>query len=107
MGGLSEGLTQLLISAAALLGIGFALLQWLLVSRVKISGYSDMDESQENNLIEGGEEEGIDDFEVVAKCAEIQKAISVGELFNFLLFLSFSSKINFDNHLIRISILNF
>ncbi|XP_022156348.1 pyrophosphate-energized vacuolar membrane proton pump 1-like [Momordica charantia] len=78
MGGLSEGLTQLLIPAAALLGIGFALLQWLLVSRVKISDYSDMDESQENNLIEGGGEEGIDDFEVVLKCAEIQKAISVG-----------------------------
>lgn len=78
MGGLSEGLTQLLIPAAALLGIGFALLQWLLVSRVKVSGNSD-DESQENNLIEGGQEEGIDDVEVVAKCAEIQKAISVGE----------------------------
>lgn len=100
MGGLSEGLTQLLIPAAALLGIGFALLQWLLVSRVKISDYSDMDESQENNLIEGGGEEGIDDFEVVLKCAEIQKAISVGELFfssveNLLLFLFFSSKIHF------------
>nr|WRQ20302.1 pyrophosphate-energized vacuolar membrane proton pump 1 [Citrullus colocynthis] len=77
MGGLSEGLTQLLIPAAALLGIGFALLQWLLVSRVKVSSYPD-DESQENNLIEGGQEEGIDDVEVVAKCAEIQKAISVG-----------------------------
>lgn len=89
MGGLSEGLTQLLIPAAALLGIGFALLQWLLVSRVKVSGYAD-DESQENNLIEGGQEEGIDDAEVVVKCAEIQKAISVGEtLFgveNFLFF---------------------
>uniref|UniRef100_A0A9I9CIN3 H(+)-exporting diphosphatase n=1 Tax=Cucumis melo TaxID=3656 RepID=A0A9I9CIN3_CUCME len=77
MGGLSEGLTQLLIPAAALLGIGFALLQWLLVSRVKVYSYPD-DESQENNLIEGGQEEGIDDVEVVAKCAEIQKAISVG-----------------------------
>lgn len=89
MGGLSEGLTQLLIPAAALLGIGFALLQWLLVSRVKVSSYPD-DESQENNLIEGGQEEGIDDVEVLAKCAEIQKAISVGEplfgLENFLLF---------------------
>ncbi|KAG6586225.1 Pyrophosphate-energized vacuolar membrane proton pump 1, partial [Cucurbita argyrosperma subsp. sororia] len=77
MGGLSEGLIQVLIPAAALLGIGFAFLQWVLVSRVKVSGYAD-DESQENNLIESGHEEGFEDFEVVAKCAEIQKAISVG-----------------------------
>lgn len=75
---LSEGLIQVLIPAAALLGIGFAFLQWVLVSRVKVSGYAD-DESQENNLIESGHEEGFEDFEVVAKCAEIQKAISVGE----------------------------
>ncbi|XP_023537117.1 pyrophosphate-energized vacuolar membrane proton pump 1-like [Cucurbita pepo subsp. pepo] len=74
---LSEGLIQVLIPAAALLGIGFAFLQWVLVSRVKVSGYAD-DESQENNLIESGHEEGFEDFEVVAKCAEIQKAISVG-----------------------------
>ncbi|KAG7021057.1 Pyrophosphate-energized vacuolar membrane proton pump 1, partial [Cucurbita argyrosperma subsp. argyrosperma] len=61
MGGLSEGLIQVLIPAAALLGIGFAFLQWVLVSRVKVSGYAD-DESQENNLIESGHEEGATSF---------------------------------------------
>ncbi|XP_021898896.1 pyrophosphate-energized vacuolar membrane proton pump 1-like [Carica papaya] len=75
---LSEALTQILIPAAALLGIGFALLQWFLVSRVKVS----VDSNSVNNgfsdrLIED-EEEGNDSLEVSIKCAEIQTAISVG-----------------------------
>ncbi|KAF2288322.1 hypothetical protein GH714_006008 [Hevea brasiliensis] len=58
-----------------LVGIGFALLQWFLVSKVRVSvesgnGYSD-------RLI-GEEEEGVDNLDVSLKCAEIQNAISVG-----------------------------
>lgn len=56
------------------------LIQWVLVSKVKISkgagsnGYDDM-------LIEVEDaEEGVDSLEVAIKCAEIQNAISVGEL---------------------------
>ncbi|KAF2324012.1 hypothetical protein GH714_006143 [Hevea brasiliensis] len=37
MGVLSEGLTQVLIVVASLVGIGFALLQWFLVSKVRVS----------------------------------------------------------------------
>lgn len=86
---LSEALTQILIPAAALLGIGFALLQWFLVSRVKVS----VDSNSVNNgfsdrLIED-EEEGNDSLEVSIKCAEIQTAISVGQLSFFFLFVSF------------------
>ncbi|KAJ6694461.1 hypothetical protein OIU85_005173 [Salix viminalis] len=75
MGMLSEGLTQVLIPAAALVGIAFALLQWYLVSKVKVSGDSSGDYS--DKLIEE-EEEGTDNLEVSIKCAEIQNAISVG-----------------------------
>lgn len=77
---LSDLLTEVLIPVAAAVGIGFALLQWVLVSKVKLTperpaqganknGYSDY-------LIE--EEEGLNDHNVVVKCAEIQNAISEG-----------------------------
>ncbi|XVF31456.1 hypothetical protein REPUB_Repub16aG0147600 [Reevesia pubescens] len=77
---LSEGLTQLLIPVAALVGIGFALLQWFLVSRVKVSGSAhDSNNGYKEKLIEvDEEEEGIDNLEVSIKCSEIQHAISVG-----------------------------
>lgn len=77
MGMLSEGLTQVLIPAAALVGIAFALLQWYLVSKVKVSG--DSSNGYSGKLIEE-EEDGIDSLEVSIKCAEIQNAISVGNL---------------------------
>lgn len=77
MGSLSEGLTQILIPVAALVGIGFALLQWFLVSRVRVSDYS-QEKGYKDRLIED-EEEGVDNLEVTTKCAEIQNAISVGE----------------------------
>lgn len=80
---ISELLTEILIPVAAVVGIVFALVQWLLVSKVKLSperqggppqggknGYGDY-------LIE--EEEGLNDHNVVVKCAEIQSAISEGE----------------------------
>ncbi|KAG2694662.1 hypothetical protein I3843_08G151600 [Carya illinoinensis] len=78
MGVLSEGLTQVLIPVAALIGLGFALLQWYLVSKVRVSGHSGGHKSYKDSLIEGDFEEGVDSLEVSAKCAEIQNAISVG-----------------------------
>ncbi|KAH0994374.1 hypothetical protein GBA52_018238 [Prunus armeniaca] len=66
MGLLSEGLTQLLIPLAALVGLAFALLQWFLVSRVKVSGsYSDGN-GYKDKLI-GEAEEGVDSLEVTIK----------------------------------------
>ncbi|KAK8655012.1 hypothetical protein V6N13_107604 [Hibiscus sabdariffa] len=74
--------TEILIPACAVIGIAFSLAQWYLVSQVKLSpgsaanngaggknGYADY-------LIE--EEEGLNDHNVVLKCAEIQNAISEG-----------------------------
>nr|AKT94843.1 Pyrophosphate-energized vacuolar membrane proton pump family protein-2 [Populus tomentosa] len=76
--------TEILIPVCAIIGIGFSLLQWLLVSKVKLvpgpaatnnsgaagkNGYGDY-------LIE--EEEGLNEHNVVLKCAEIQNAISEG-----------------------------
>uniref|UniRef100_A0A0D6QWA3 H(+)-exporting diphosphatase n=1 Tax=Araucaria cunninghamii TaxID=56994 RepID=A0A0D6QWA3_ARACU len=81
MGGaiLSEFLTQTLIPVAAVVGIGFALLQWLLVSRVKVtpSGVSSNNGYNEQLLVEA-DEEGVDGRQAVIKCAEIQNAISEG-----------------------------
>ncbi|KAK6120474.1 hypothetical protein DH2020_045784 [Rehmannia glutinosa] len=75
--------TEIVIPVCAVIGIIFSLVQWFLVSKVKLSperggasaakngknGYSDY-------LIE--EEDGINDQNVVVKCAEIQSAISEG-----------------------------
>ncbi|CAN6469100.1 unnamed protein product [Victoria cruziana] len=76
---LGEALTQILIPAAALVGIGFALLQWFIVSMVKVS--PELDDVANNGysekLIED-EEENVDAADIVAKCADIQNAISVG-----------------------------
>lgn len=77
---------EILIPVCAVIGILFSLVQWYSVSKVKLTpgrdgsagggknGYSDY-------LIE--EEEGLNDHNVVLKCAEIQNAISEGR---FLLF---------------------
>ncbi|KAL9681936.1 hypothetical protein QQ045_013728 [Rhodiola kirilowii] len=71
--------TQILIPACAVVGILFALFQYTVVAKVKVS--ADKSESGGKNgaseyLIE--EEEGLEDHNVVAKCAEIQNAISEG-----------------------------
>lgn len=79
MGLLSEGLTQLLIPLAALVGLAFALLQWFLVSRVKVSGSYGEGNGYKDKLI-GEAEEGVDSLEVTIKVAEIQNAISIGKL---------------------------
>ena len=83
---LSDLGTEIVIPVAAVVGIVFSLVQWFLVSRVKVTpertppsagnknGYSDY-------LIE--EEEGLNDHNVVVKCAEIQSAISEGIPFSF------------------------
>ncbi|KAK7278004.1 hypothetical protein RJT34_23025 [Clitoria ternatea] len=81
MGLLSEGLTQILIPVAALIGIGFSLLQWLLVSRVRVSAadHTDADSGYHKNLLGDAElENGVQGLEVTIKCTEIQHAISVG-----------------------------
>ncbi|KVI01327.1 Pyrophosphate-energised proton pump [Cynara cardunculus var. scolymus] len=74
---LSDLGTEILIPICAVIGIGFSLFQWFLVSKVKLS----LDKPDGKNvftesLIE--EEEGINDHNVVQKCAEIQNAISEG-----------------------------
>jgi hypothetical protein len=80
---LSELATEIVIPVCAVIGIAFSLLQWLLVSRVKLTPDRQAPTSANKNgygdyLIE--EEEGINDHNVVLKCAEIQSAISEGEL---------------------------
>ncbi|KAF5952152.1 hypothetical protein HYC85_010096 [Camellia sinensis] len=80
---MDETITQILIPLAALVGIGFALVQWILVSKVKVSSGSepamlDINGNKGALLGEDDEEEGIDSYEAVHKCAEIQNAISLG-----------------------------
>ncbi|XP_072997406.1 pyrophosphate-energized vacuolar membrane proton pump 1-like [Typha latifolia] len=79
---MEEAAVQILIPLAAVIGIGFALFQWFLVSKIKISGELGEENGYADNLIEEDgeeeEEEGVDRRVAVAKCAEIQSAISVG-----------------------------
>ena len=89
---LPELATQLVVPVAAAVGIAFAVLQWVLVSKVKVApeqggegGSSSSSAAAAGSkdgpageyLIE--EEEGLNDHNVVLKCAEIQTAISEGE----------------------------
>ncbi|PKI72696.1 hypothetical protein CRG98_006904, partial [Punica granatum] len=71
--------TDILIPACAVIGIVFSLVQWLLVSKVKLSPAGESNNSGAKNgytdyLID--EEESVNDHSVVLKCAEIQNAIS-------------------------------
>ena len=76
--------TEILIPVCAVVGIAFSLIQWLLVSKVKLTPSSEHASANNgagkngfaDHLIE--EEEGINDHSVVLKCAEIQTAISEG-----------------------------
>ncbi|KVH98048.1 Pyrophosphate-energised proton pump [Cynara cardunculus var. scolymus] len=74
--------TEIIIPICAVIGIVFSLLQWLLVSRVKVTPDPNGPPSNKNKngyddyLIE--EEEGMNKHDVVVKCAEIQNAISEG-----------------------------
>ena len=79
---LSDDATQVLVPLAAVVGIAFAVAQWVLVSRVKLSpsargGARDKDVLGESLIEE--EEEGLNDHNVVVRCAEIQNAIAEGE----------------------------
>jgi inorganic pyrophosphatase len=77
---LSALATEVLIPVAGIIGIAFAVVQWVLVSRVKLSPAAAAAGGSKNGygdyLIE--EEEGLNDHNVVVKCAEIQNAISEG-----------------------------
>ncbi|KAJ8619429.1 hypothetical protein MRB53_027958 [Persea americana] len=75
---MSETLTQILIPVAALVGIGFALLQWFLVSQVKVSGDVGVNNGICTEKLIEDEEENVDSHAVTIKCAEIQNAIAVG-----------------------------
>ncbi|TQD69275.1 hypothetical protein C1H46_045192 [Malus baccata] len=79
---LSTLATEIVIPVAAVVGIVFSLVQWFLVSLVKVtpernappSGPNSNKNGYNDYLIE--EEEGLNDQNVVVKCAEIQNAIS-------------------------------
>ncbi|KAG2604550.1 hypothetical protein PVAP13_4NG071052 [Panicum virgatum] len=77
---LSALATEVLIPVAGVIGIAFAVVQWVLVSQVKLSPAAAAAGGSKNGygdyLIE--EEEGLNDHNVVVKCAEIQNAISEG-----------------------------
>ncbi|KAJ0075573.1 hypothetical protein Patl1_34613 [Pistacia atlantica] len=73
--------TEILVPVCAVVGIIFSLIQWGIVSRVKVTHERTPSSNNKKNgfndyLIE--EEEGINDQSVVVKCAEIQNAISEG-----------------------------
>ncbi|KAG6413022.1 hypothetical protein SASPL_125719 [Salvia splendens] len=79
MGGatlLSDLGTEIVIPICALIGIAFAALQWLLVSKVKLSTAAASKNGITDPLVE--EEDGVADHSVVRKCADIQAAISEG-----------------------------
>lgn len=86
---LPELATEIIIPVCAVVGIVFSLVQWYLVSRVKVTTErhvpSSIPSSNKNGfgdyLIE--EEEGLNDHNVVVKCAEIQNAISEGRALGY------------------------
>ena len=102
---LSDLGTEIIIPVCAVVGIAFSLVQWLLVSRVKISPDRSASSPANNKndyndyLIE--EEEGINNHNVVAKCAEIQSAISEGELTVKILIFVFVTCLNERNQTFR------
>ncbi|KAG1365305.1 putative Pyrophosphate-energized vacuolar membrane proton pump [Cocos nucifera] len=83
MGAMGDTVAQAVIPAAAVIGIVFALFQWFLVSRIRVSGDSDENNRCDDKLIEEEAEEAVDGPAVVAKCAEIQNAISIGGFRSF------------------------
>ncbi|KAH7445334.1 hypothetical protein KP509_01G002900 [Ceratopteris richardii] len=65
--------TEILIPVAALIGIGFALIQWYIVSCISVSPARASESGGDDYLLE----DGPDGADAMIKCAEIQKAISV------------------------------
>ncbi|KAL6589596.1 hypothetical protein ACP70R_050295 [Stipagrostis hirtigluma subsp. patula] len=91
----SAAAADVLIPACAAVGVAFALWQWLLVARVKVSAYApphangrhggsssvfrpEADDDGEDVAMGDDEEGAADGVVAVARCAEIQSAISVG-----------------------------
>ena len=91
---------DVVIPACAVIGIVFAAWQWFLVAKVKVSAYASAvngghgqpvfrQESEDHGDSRTGgesddEEDGGDGPAAVARCAEIQNAISVGEFDSYL-----------------------
>nr|CAB3460307.1 unnamed protein product [Digitaria exilis] len=82
---------ELFIPLASLIGIAFAVLQWYVVAKVPVptptggtaagdkhGGGDQSDDDDVHEEDEEEEEEGIDQVAVEIRCAEIQRAISVG-----------------------------
>lgn len=85
---LSELLTEILIPVVAICGIVFSLLQWFFVSQVKMTSsgehhHPERHHTHSDRLIEEGED--MNNHGVVAKCAEIQTAISEGLVIAFFI----------------------
>ncbi|KAJ4820793.1 K(+)-insensitive pyrophosphate-energized proton pump [Rhynchospora pubera] len=107
---LSSPVAHALIPVAALIGIAFALYQWYLVSKIKVSVDNQTHENGNGNV--NGEngthemEEGVDGLDVRKKCAEIQEAVSIEykylgyfmNAFAVVLFLFLGSVHNFSTH---------
>lgn len=86
---LGTAAVEALIPVAALIGIAFAMLQWYVVARVPVpshagEGSGGGEGSKQGHGMrgkedeEGEEEDGMDYLLVEARCAEIQRAISIG-----------------------------
>ncbi|KAM7268227.1 hypothetical protein ACFE04_010393 [Oxalis oulophora] len=80
---LSDLGTEIVIPACAIIGIAFALFQWTIVAKVKVTAVDSKSKSKNEGGVDDSslldeEEEGVNDHSVVAKCAEIQNAISEG-----------------------------
>ncbi|MCD7470903.1 Pyrophosphate-energized vacuolar membrane proton pump 1 [Datura stramonium] len=87
--------TEIVILVCAIVGIVFSLFQWYIVLRVKVSSERGANSLSNNNkngyedyLIE--EEEGINDQNIVAKCADIQNAIFKGKMSSYADLFMFS-----------------
>ena len=83
--------TEIVIPVCAVIGIIFSLIQWVLVSRVKLSP----ERKEANNNSKNGfndclieEEEGINEQNVVLECANIQSAISEGKISAVWIFMA-------------------
>jgi len=87
---LGTAAVEALIPVAALIGIAFAMLQWYVVARVPVPSHAGEDDGdgggggskQHGHGVRGTEEDeeedGMDYLLVEARCAEIQRAISIG-----------------------------
>ncbi|KMZ63977.1 Inorganic diphosphatase [Zostera marina] len=71
---LMDLVTEIAIPVSAIIGIIFSLVQWYIVSKVKISGNQGLESNANDPLME----EGINDQQIITKVTDIQNAISTG-----------------------------